>query len=518
MRTLYLSILLSAVAAIPMAQAQNVYYVTPDGAGDGSSWESATTLAQAITSASGSADAADIILVKKGTYTAPADDGLGFYFQTKPNIAIYGNCEGTESATDLPVIDGDTPLETYLVAPVDDSNLPLSRVITIYKGSVSFTGFDISGGTASFSTTRGLNEGGAVWIYGQGVLQNCNIHGASSLKGGGVFLSNFEADKVAMLNSCRIYDCKTVGDGKDALGGGVYMKNGTSVHNCKVENNEASYAGGGIYCEASGFITNTVVTNNVAVRYSSGAIHNRGGIIANCLITGNEAALESGAITLGSEEAQVINSTIVNNQLNNTSGSAISGGIMVENGHVKNCIVWGNRVNQGSTERDIRISGLRTGTLTNTCYKVASVVPADAQIVNCIQDDPLFVNAESGDYHLAEGSPCINAGSNDLYALVSATVDLDGNDRIHDTTIDMGAYEYGDDISTGIGEFSNAPKIYAAAGRLVIEGAEGEMAVFDILGRICHQQVVSGRVELPLSSGIYIVRLNGISQKISVRQ
>lgn len=52
MKTLYLSILLSAVAAIPMAQAQNVYYVTPDGAGDGSSWESATTLAQAITSAS----------------------------------------------------------------------------------------------------------------------------------------------------------------------------------------------------------------------------------------------------------------------------------------------------------------------------------------------------------------------------------------------------------------------------------------------------------------------------------
>ena len=188
MKTLYLSILLSAVAAIPMAQAQNVYYVTPDGTGDGSSWESATTLAQAITSASGSADAADIILVKKGTYTAPADDGLGFYFQTKPNIAIYGNCEGTESATDLPVIDGDTPLETYLVAPVDDSNLPLSRVITIYKGSVSFTGFDISGGTASFSTTRGLNEGGAVWIYGEGVLQNCNIHGASSSKGGGVFL------------------------------------------------------------------------------------------------------------------------------------------------------------------------------------------------------------------------------------------------------------------------------------------------------------------------------------------
>ena len=125
--------------------------------------------------------------------------------------------------------------------------LVVGRVITIYKGSVSFTGFDISGGTASLSTTRGLNEGGAVWIYGEGVLQNCNIHGASSLKGGGVFLSNFEADKVARLNSCRVYDCKTVGDGKDALGGGVYMKDGTSVHNCKVENNEASYAGGGIY-------------------------------------------------------------------------------------------------------------------------------------------------------------------------------------------------------------------------------------------------------------------------------
>ena len=57
-----------------------------------------------------------------------------------------------------------------------------------------------------------------------------------------------------------------------------------------------------------------------------------------------------------------------------------------------------------------------------------------------ITDDPHFVNAAAGDYHLNVGSPCIDAGTN-LDWMAGAT-DLDGNSRIVSGTVDIGAYEW----------------------------------------------------------------------------
>lgn len=54
--------------------------------------------------------------------------------------------------------------------------------------------------------------------------------------------------------------------------------------------------------------------------------------------------------------------------------------------------------------------------------------------------DPLFVNAASGDYHLIGSSPCIDAGDNSAPALPET--DKDGQPRIMDGIVDMGAYEY----------------------------------------------------------------------------
>ena len=53
--------------------------------------------------------------------------------------------------------------------------------------------------------------------------------------------------------------------------------------------------------------------------------------------------------------------------------------------------------------------------------------------------DPLFVNVASGDYHLAAGSPLIDAGD-DTYVNTGDT-DLDGYTRIQGSHVDIGAYE-----------------------------------------------------------------------------
>ena len=59
---------------------------------------------------------------------------------------------------------------------------------------------------------------------------------------------------------------------------------------------------------------------------------------------------------------------------------------------------------------------------------------------------PLFVNASAGNYRLSVGSPCIDKGTNVAWML--GATDLDGNARIVNGTVDMGAYETG--FSIGI--------------------------------------------------------------------
>ncbi|MDD5482802.1 MAG: choice-of-anchor Q domain-containing protein [Kiritimatiellae bacterium] len=53
--------------------------------------------------------------------------------------------------------------------------------------------------------------------------------------------------------------------------------------------------------------------------------------------------------------------------------------------------------------------------------------------------DPRFKNFDAGDYRLAAGSPCVNAGDNRDW--MTNAVDLDGRTRIRYGRVDMGAYE-----------------------------------------------------------------------------
>jgi hypothetical protein len=59
-----------------------------------------------------------------------------------------------------------------------------------------------------------------------------------------------------------------------------------------------------------------------------------------------------------------------------------------------------------------------------------------------INSDPMFVDPVNMDYRLQDGSPCIDAGDNSVIPQSRFGVtDLDGNPRIANSTVDMGAYE-----------------------------------------------------------------------------
>ena len=74
----------------------------------------------------------------------------------------------------------------------------------------------------------------------------------------------------------------------------------------------------------------------------------------------------------------------------------------------------------------------------NSAIMNKEFVSADA---DCVSSDPLYVDADNGDYRLQETSPVIDEGSNG-YIPSDVSTDLDGNARIVNVTVDMGAYEY----------------------------------------------------------------------------
>ena len=182
----------------------------------------------------------------------------------------------------------------------------------------------------------------------------------------------------------------------DMLGGGVLFGSGEVVSNCVLSGNWAACGGGA----CGGTLYRCTLTNNGALVDGGGA---SGCTLNNCLLTGNWAHWGSGA-----SGCTLYNCTLSGNCQNNTGTSGAPGSTLY------NCIIYPDS----------------TGSYLG--------YPA-CTLICCWTSDPLFVDAASGNFRLQPDSPCIDAGNND-YA--QDAVDLDGNPRISNGTVDIGAYEF----------------------------------------------------------------------------
>ncbi|MBO6058037.1 MAG: T9SS type A sorting domain-containing protein, partial [Bacteroidales bacterium] len=95
----------------------------------------------------------------------------------------------------------------------------------------------------------------------------------------------------------------------------------------------------------------------------------------------------------------------------------------------------------------------------------------------------------------------IDLNANDSYTFMGSAADRDDRFTLVFTQVETDgifAYQSGDGI--------------------VVSG-EGELQVFDVMGRMVMNQRISGvqTVEKPSQTGVYILKLNGMTQKIVVR-
>ena len=232
-------------------------------------------------------------------------------------------------------------------------------------------------------------------------LKNCVINNSDAFSYGGAMYvadsSHVKLDSVALLNNVS------------SVGGGINIENSTlDIYSSYLYNNSACDGGAIISFNSDLNIYNSLFVENGTYEGGS-AIDARNSsdvFCCNVTITDNYAQTSCGGIKCDSNsELEMYNSILWNDTQPEIIGSNVS-------------VIYSN------------IQGGWTGT-------------------GNIDDDPLFADTLSEDYHLTQYSPCIDTGIPDTTGLYIPPWDMEGNIRVWDgngngvAIIDMGAYEYG---------------------------------------------------------------------------
>lgn len=411
------------------------------------SWE---TAAQTIQEAVDAAVDGDWVWVTNGLY----DSGTRLSpISTCMNRVVITN--------DITVQSVNGPGVTLIVGAPDPStgSNGVGAVRGVFMSAGLLSGFTITNGHTHNNQYYGReNSGGGIIIFGgSGIVSNCMLYNNSAIHGGGCYggsliqcafsgnvASNGGGSCESALSNCSLYGNLAV-----AYGGGSFS--GT-LDNCMLSNNAAIYRGGGsVYATASdcilvrnsakwgggsygGTLNNCSLRGNSAFEMGGGSCNGMvsncmyigntsdgdgggsyGGTLKNCLLDSNSANERGG----GSMYGELINCTLSGNSAGDYGGGGCYGSLT-------NCIAWGNSAFSGSNWYD------DSPHISYTCTKP---LPDGA---GNMDSEPLFVDTTNGNFRLEAISPCNNAGIN---SLAPGNTDLDGNPRIVDGIVDMGAYE-----------------------------------------------------------------------------
>lgn len=438
MRTLFrlyiFSIMFICASVSVMAQS-TIYYVSPNGTGDGSSWQSTMKLADALEAAQANdqiwVQGFEQITSADQLYIAPTDG-----FSVKSGVQLYGGFKGDETSINdretlgkpyqmkyRSVLSGDLNNDdevdnTNLIFPANTLRSDnVTHVLSVNMDPASgsnnnayptvINGFTITGGQADGTGEKG----GGIYISGDNT-------------GGG----NFRIERCFLFNNYA------------TQGGAVYVdavvknvNNGESLINqCVVYNNAASERsavvneGGGIYLAGEATVVNSSIFNNKngGLRISSGS--------------------------------KVVNSTIARN-----TGAGVDMTETPSGTNVYNSIIWGNTFLSVENQPGFKNSAFHEVTVTDA----GAGTDADGNVYVAKEnresasgpmfDAPSIKTSYDRDFNwrqtayplwswnVLEGSVMIDKGNGDFY--VSGTYgneDMAGKPRISGTSIGIGAYEY----------------------------------------------------------------------------
>jgi predicted outer membrane repeat protein len=470
--------------------APTTIYVDDDAApvGDGCSWDTAYNDLQVALSV---AIAGDEFHVAGGIYKPTEPDGqreatfrlfngvalLGGYAGSdnpgnpdERDIALYETTlSGDLNGDDEPDFENNDENSYHVVTGSGTDETAVLDGFTVVAGHTAYHDPYYNGAgmyihnaspTVSNCTFRGNmgaeggGPGGGMYIRdGSPTLTGCIFVGNYANAGGG--LENYESSPTLVActfdaNRARLYGGAIYSSGSNAVlvrcsffgnytsidhGGAVYVygsSDNSRLINCVLIGNTAAESGGGVYC-----------------------YHSHPALL-NCVFTGNAAGFAGGGCFVYAGGAPILtNCTFAADSAPHGTALACDSYHQEEPGAptMMNCILWDGGDEVWNNDDSV---------ITIAYCDVQGGWPGDGNI----DDDPLFVDFTGGDLHLAQGSPCIDAGDNtavppdefDLDADGDTTeplpFDLDGNPRFVDDLatpdtgngdppiVDMGAYEF----------------------------------------------------------------------------
>lgn len=412
--------------------AQIIKYVNPSATGNGSgnSWANAYTSFQAAinaapTNLSTSQDYQ--IWVKAGVYT-PGLNKTDHFLIDKGQLKIYGGFSGTETAINQrnPVLNptilsgdllrNDSGIPTLTTPRTDNAY----NVLTINASNLVIDGFTISGGHADGDSQAKTDRGAGI-RFDSGVLginvtvKNCIFENNVAKLAAAVLL-----DTNVNHNSLTYLDYsfeRCIFRNNTAYGGaGFFIRQlnrnppRVAIVNSLFESNRTlangSYPGGAAIWATNLYASNSTLYTNVYVRNSTFVKNFDERTNGNVIVAGTSA---SGAITRVRMDNSIFHQ---NTSLSNTTTA------------------------RAFSKATYAYEGTGVVAHSQDDDNFSQVLPAN--ITNAISLNPLFTDFTNGDYTLQNNSPCKDNGLN---GLDYGTIDLAGNPRVFNTTVDMGAYE-----------------------------------------------------------------------------
>ena len=445
-----LLILLSCVNPL-FAQDSKTYHVTAEATdgGDGSSWENAITLTEALSRAK----AGDEIWVKGyeditgHIYKAPEGG-----FVLRSGVAMYGGFAGDETIkNDLPtgrhkyqmkyqtalvgdINTNDKASQQLIIYPENDTRTDnATHVLTLQMGVTPdntndgskptiVSGFLIAAGNAKGDNSTSDGRGGGIYVVNNSNDNNaqsrffrisqCNFANNYGMRGGAIYVDNSCTNPQSAISYCSFFDNVAGKRGtSENEGGGMWIDGTATVYNCNINNN----TNGGIRLSSTSKIVNcSVIANTVSAvdLTTAGASGSDGGGAVYNTVLWHSTAL-SKQDTRPAFYSCAFPEVKVTNSENNTD----------DNGNV-----W--------------ISNENHGTEPAPWFKQSAVNQGyDFSFSSNLKQ--LYSTA----FTFEETSALLNKGKLEFYKkfaekLETTSTDIMGRTRYQTNTIDIGAYEY----------------------------------------------------------------------------
>ena len=348
-----------------------VFYVSPDGTGEGNSWNSPTDFATAMEKAT----TGSTIYMMEGTYyptktirNGESTEESDKTFEISKNISVIGGFPSDA----MPGATPNAELYKTILQGRMQSGKQAFHTVTITANNeadskVYLEGLTITGGNATDRSTNitissirySRGQGGGIAIGPAKVhLKYVNIieNKATADKGTAGFAAGLYAFSNAnvTMENCKVNNNQNTANN----GGGVWIyASSLTAYNTQFNGNSARGTAGGVhgYPDATIILYNSEVMNNSNTSYGAGLYmrERSKAILVNCLLTGNTSTSVNGggAVMLyDNSRADIISCTITGNQVAGP-GAGVYRRMNVNNLTVVNSVISGNT--QASTSTDV---------------------------------------------------------------------------------------------------------------------------------------------------------------------